>query len=147
VNRSATARRGRCRRRRHRPQLGAGQIAAHGDQKLFGLFGGRGIDGTAAFLQAVGIPAPHVFVYVVGLTEFLGGILLLLGLLTIIATIGLVIGMAVAIAAVSHAAGFFVTPVRAGWELDPAVLGLVVALLVMGPGRWDLDAGLGMTRR
>jgi hypothetical protein len=53
----------------------------------------------------------------------------------------------VAIATVSQKAGFFVTPQKAGWELNLAILGLVVALLVMGPGRWSLDAALGMTRR
>lgn len=122
-------------------------FVAHGGQKLFAWFGGRGIDGTGAFFHSVGIPAPQVFAYVVGATEFFGGILLLVGLLTIVATIGLLIDMVVAIATVSHAAGFFVTAQKAGWELNLAVIGLLVAVLVVGPGAWSLDAALGMTRR
>jgi putative oxidoreductase len=122
-------------------------FVAHGGQKLFGWFGGRGIDGTSAFFGSVGIPAPDVFAYVVGITELFGGVLLLAGLLTIVATIGLLTDMIVAIATVSHAAGFFVTAQKAGWELNLAVIGLVGALLVMGPGAWSVDAMLGLTRR
>ncbi len=80
---------------------------AHGGQKLFSLFGGTGIDGTTAFFQRVGIPAPQAFAYVVGVTEFFGGVLLVVGLLTVIAAIGLIVDMFVAIATVSHAFSFF----------------------------------------
>ena len=122
-------------------------FVAHGGQKLFAWFGGRGIDGTTAFFQSVGIPAPHVFSYVVGITEFFGGLLLLAGLLTVVAAIALLIDMAVAIATVSHLAGFFVTAQKAGWELNLAVIGLAATLLIVGPGAWSLDAALGLTRR
>lgn len=121
---------------------------AHGSQKLFGLFGGTGITGTTAFFRTLGIPNPDTFAYVVGITEFGGGVLLVFGLLTIIATIGLVTDMAVAIATVSHNFSFFsVTKVGYGWELNLALIGLAAALLVMGPGAWSLDALLGLTRR
>jgi len=122
-------------------------FVAHGGQKLFAWFGGRGIDGTTAFFGSVGIPAPQAFAYVVGITEFFGGLLLLAGLLTLVAVVGLLIDMVVAIATVSHAAGFFVTAQKAGWELNLAVIGLLAALLVVGPGTWSLDAMLGLTRR
>ncbi len=123
-------------------------FVAHGSQKLFGWFGGGGISGTTAYLHTIGIPAPHVFVYVVGITEFFGGVVLLAGFLTVVATIGLITDMAVAIATVSHAFSFFSQPkVGYGWELNFALIGLAVALLVMGPGAWSLDAALGLTRR
>lgn len=121
---------------------------AHGGQKLFSLFGGTGIDGTTAFFTSVGIPNSQVFAYVVGITEFFGGILLLVGFLTIIVTIGLITDMAVAIAKVSHSFSFFSqTKVGYGWELNFALIGLAAALLIMGPGAWSLDALLGWTRR
>jgi putative oxidoreductase len=120
---------------------------AHGAQKLFGWFGGGGIGGTTAFFRAAGIPAPDAFAYVVGVTEFLGGVLLVLGLLTSIAALALVIDMAVAIATVSHKFSFFsVTKVGYGWELNLALIGLAAALVIMGPGAWSLDAALGLTR-
>jgi putative oxidoreductase len=77
-------------------------FVAHGGQKLFGWFGGTGIDGTSAFFNRVGIPASQAFAYVVGITEFFGGVLPLAGHLTVVATIGLIVDMAVAIAKVSH---------------------------------------------
>jgi putative oxidoreductase len=121
---------------------------AHGGQKLFSWFGGGGIHGTTAFFRTVGIPAPDVFAYVVGITEFFGGVLLVLGLVTIVAAIGLVVDMVVAIATVSHNFSFFSQPkVGYGWELNLVLLGLAAALLIMGPGAWSVDAALGLTRR
>jgi putative oxidoreductase len=121
---------------------------AHGGQKLFGWFGGGGVHGTTAFFRVVGIPAPDAFAYVVGVTEFFGGVLLVVGLLTFVAALGLLIDMAVAIATVSHAFSFFSqTKVGYGWELNLALTGLAAALLIMGPGAWSLDAALGLTRR
>lgn len=121
---------------------------AHGGQKLFGWFGGGGIHGTTAFFRIVGIPAPDTFAYMVGITEFFGGVLLVVGLLTFVAALGLLIDMAVAIATVSHAFSFFSqTKVGYGWELNLALIGLAAALLIMGPGAWSLDAAIGLTRR
>jgi putative oxidoreductase len=120
---------------------------AHGGQKLFGWFGGGGMHGTTVFFRAVGIPAPDAFAYVVGITEFFGGAVLVLGFLTIIATAGLVIDMAVAIATVSHAFSFFSQQkVGYGWELNLSLIGLAAALLIIGPGTWSVDAVLGLTR-
>jgi putative oxidoreductase len=110
--------------------------------------GRRGSWGTTAFFRIVGIPAPDTFAYVVGITEFFGGVLLVVGLLTFVAAIGLLIDMAVAIATVSHAFSFFSqTKVGYGWELNLALIGLAAAVLIMGPGAWSLDAALGLTRR
>lgn len=122
-------------------------FVAHGGQKLFGWFGGGGINGTAAFFRIVGIPAPHAFAYVVGITEFFGGVFLFAGFLTVIATIGLITDMAVAIATVSHAFSFFSqTKVGYGWEWNFALIGMAVALLIMGPGSWSVDRAIRLTR-
>ena len=121
---------------------------AHGGQKLFGWFGGGGLHGTTAFFRIVGIPAPDAFAYVVGITEFFGGVLLVVGFLTFVAALGLLIDMAVAIAMVSHAFSFFSqTKVGYGWELNLALIALAAAVLIMGAGAWSLDAALGLTRR
>lgn len=129
-----------------RAALAAGFVA-HGGQKLFSWFGGTGIAGTTAFFHAVGIPSPHVFAYVAGIAEFAGGIAIGLGFLTILAAAGLLAEMLIAITAVSFAAGFFVTAQKIGWELNLYLIGLLAALLVMGPGAWSVDAALGLTRR
>jgi putative oxidoreductase len=122
-------------------------FVAHGGQKLFGWFGGSGITGTTAYFRHVGISAPHTFAYVAGIVEFFGGIAIALGFLTIVAAAGLLIEMLIAISAVSYAAGFFVTTQKIGWELNVYLIGLLVALLVMGPGAWSADSALGLTRR
>ena len=122
-------------------------FVAHGGQKLFGWFGGGGIAGTAKFFRTIGIPAPDAFAYVVGITEFFGGVLILAGLLTVVASIGLLTDMAVAIATVSHSFSFFSQPkVGYGWELNLALIGLAATLLILGGGAWSLDAALGLTR-
>jgi putative oxidoreductase len=121
---------------------------AHGGQKLFAWFGGGGIHGTTVFFTAVGIPAPDVFAYVVAIAEFFGGVLLVLGFLTVLAALALVVDMAVAIATVSHAFSFFSqTKVGYGWELNLALIGLAAAVAILGPGAWSVDAALGLTRR
>lgn len=129
-----------------RAALGVGFVA-HGGQKLFSWFGGGGIAGTTAFFRTVGIPSPHAFAYVAGIAEFAGGIAIGLGFLTVVAAIGLLTEMLIAIATVSYSAGFFVTAQKIGWELNLYLIGLLAALLVMGPGAWSADAALGLTRR
>lgn len=120
---------------------------AHGGQKLFGWFGGHGIGGTTAFFRSVGIPAPNAFAYVSGILEFFGGLMIALGLLTIVAAVGLIAEMVIAVVTVSYSQGFFALAPKVGWELNAYLIGLLAALLVMGPGAWSADAILGLTRR
>ena len=82
-----------------------------------------------------------------GIAEFAGGIAIGLGFLTIVAALGLLAEMVIAIITVSFSAGFFVTAQKIGWELNLYLIGLLGALLVMGPGAWSVDAALGLTRR
>jgi putative oxidoreductase len=107
-------------------------FVAHGAQKLFGWFGGAGIDGTAAFFKSIDIPAPHFFAVFVGLTEFGGGLLLVAGLLTVAAGLALTVDMVVAIATYNGANGFFT--LDGGWELN------------LGAGAWSVDRALGLAR-
>jgi putative oxidoreductase len=123
-------------------------FVAHGAQKLFGWFGGGGIDGTAAFFKSIGIPAEHVFAVLVGLSEFFGGLLILTGLLTVAASLALIVDMAVAIATLKHAQGFFVDPPSpdGGWEYNFVLIGLLGALTLSGAGRWSIDHAIGLAR-
>lgn len=112
-------------------------VAVHGSQKLFGWFGGGGIDGTAQFFASVGYPAGKAMAVVAGLTETLGGLGLALGLLTPLVAAGLV-GTLVNALAVKTDAGFsFFAPQGVEYELLLTVAAVVLALT--GPGRYAVD--------
>src|SRR5688572_29727290 len=104
----------------------------HGSQKLFGWFGGYGINGTAGWMASVGIPFPTLSTILAGSTEFFGAIILLAGPGTRLASLGMAFTMAVAIAT-SHLGAF---DARQGGMEYPLTLGAVlVALALLGPGR------------
>ena len=119
-------------------------FVAHGAQKLFGWFGGGGIDGTAAFFASIGIPAPHFFAVFVGLTEFCGGLLIVAGLLTALVSVALIVDMIVAVATFNGPNGFFSS--NGGWELNFALIGLLGGLALIGAGAWSIDRALGLAR-
>jgi putative oxidoreductase len=118
-------------------RLGAGGVlAAHGTQKLFGWFGGGGLEGTGAFMESVGYTPGRASATAAGLAETGGGALLALGLATPAA--GAAAAGAMGGAATVHAPnGFF--NAEGGYEYA-ATLGLAAAgLAVAGPGRLSLD--------
>ena len=118
----------------------AGSIfIAHGAQKLF-VFGFAGVSG--AFGQ-MGIPLPGLMGPFIALLEFFGGIALVIGLLTRLASLGLTFNMLGAIAMVHLKAGFF-NP--AGIEFPLALVGMNLALVFAGAGGFSLDAVIA-TRR
>jgi putative oxidoreductase len=118
-----------------------GTLAAHGAQKLFGWFGGHGIEGTGGFLQSMGFPRAHA--WLAGLTEFGGGLGLALGLLTPLAGAGVGGVMLVAIAVAHWNNGFF--NMNGGFEF-PLLLALAgIAIAFSGPGAWSLDHLFGWT--
>jgi putative oxidoreductase len=121
---------------------------AHGGQKLFDWINvdPHGIDGTTKFFDFVGIPAPGFFAWVVGLTEFVGGLLLIAGLLTSIVAIALTIDMIVAIATYNASNGFFTETPNGGWELNFIIALVMGTLALLGPGRFSVDARIGLTR-
>jgi putative oxidoreductase len=123
-------------------------FVAHGGQKLFNWINvdPHGISGTTKFFDFVGIPAPHFFAWVVGLTEFIGGLVLIVGLLTSVAAIALTIDMIVAIATYNASNGFFTETPNGGWELNFIIALGMVTLAALGPGRLSADAALGLTR-
>ncbi|MET9297467.1 DoxX family membrane protein [Streptomyces sp. NPDC003077] len=122
-------------------RLGAGGVLfAHGTQKLFGWFGGHGLDGTAGAMEQMGFRPAKQSALAAGLGEAGGGTLLALGLATPAAGAAAAGAMAGAVS-VHAPAGFFVT--SGGYEY-PAFLGYVAAALgLAGPGRYSVDHATG----
>ena len=117
-----------------------GVLLAHGGQKLFGWFGGHGIEGTAGAFEQMGFRPGRASAITAGLGEAGGGALIGLGLATPAAGAAAA-GTMIAAASVHAPAGFFAT--GGGYEY-PALLGVsTAALALIGPGRWSLDSLLG----
>ncbi|MEW2284414.1 DoxX family protein [Streptomyces sp. NPDC047841] len=117
-----------------------GVLAAHGAQKLFGWFGGHGLEGTGQYMESIGFAPGKLSATASGLAEAGGGTLLALGLATPAAGAAAAGGMAGA-ATVHMPHGFFAQ--EGGYEYA-ATLGLAAAgLAVTGPGRLSLDHALG----
>ncbi|RDG40009.1 DoxX family protein [Streptomyces corynorhini] len=118
-------------------RLGTGGVlAAHGAQKLFGWFGGGGIDGTAQGMDAMGYRPARPSAIASGVVEAGGGLLLALGLATPAAGAAAAGGMAGA-AAVHAPSGFFAQ--SGGFEY-PGFLGWTAASIgLAGAGRYSLD--------
>lgn len=110
-------------------------VAAHGVQKLFGWFGGGGLEGTGQFFEMSGYPAGETMALVAGLSETLGGLALALGLLTPLAGAA-VFGTMINALAVKWGGGFF-APQGVEYELLLAVGAAGLALT--GPGRLAVD--------
>lgn len=121
-----------------------GAFIAHGCQKLFGLFGGPGIDGFAGALRGFGYQQAGVLSLVTGVTELTGGSLVVLGLFTPLGAAGL-LGIMVNTIALKWGNGFFASP-GGGFELDLALAAMASALVLGGPGRVALDQGRAWSR-
>jgi uncharacterized membrane protein YphA (DoxX/SURF4 family) len=92
----------------------------------------------------IGIPSPEIMAPFVGVVEIVGGLLLLVGLLARLAAIPLIINMLVAITTTKipmlHKSGFWAMAHEA--RVDFAMLLGCLFLLIVGAGKWSLDAGL-----
>jgi putative oxidoreductase len=108
----------------------------HGGQKLFVM----GIGNVANFFGTLGIPMPGVAAPVVTFVEFLGGLALLLGLLTRWAALFIAIEMLVAILKVHLAGGFFLPK---GFEFPLTLMTVCIGLFLAGGGAPAVDNYLG----
>jgi putative oxidoreductase len=111
-------------------------FTVHGGHKLFV----RGVPSVMGFLGELGITPPEMWAWIVTFAELAGGVGLILGALMRVAA-SLTSGtMIVAIGTVLWARGFFVP----GYEFALTLLGASVALQLTGPGRYSIDAWLGL---
>ena len=115
-------------------------FAAHGAQKLFGWFGGYGLEGTGKWMTSIGIEPGMLMAALAGGAEFFGGLALLLGLLVRPASAVLGFTMLVAIFSVHIGNGLFMS--NNGIEFGLALLAATVSLGISGAGRASIDAVL-----
>lgn len=100
-------------------------FAAHGAQKLFGMFGGGGLAKAVEQMGYLGYP--------VSIGECFGGLGLIAGFLTRFSAASLIVIMVGAIVTVHGKNGFFL--INSGFEYNLALIGLLVPTLLAGPGR------------
>lgn len=117
-----------------------GVLFAHGAQKLFGWFGGHGIEATAGAFDQMGFQPGRANALAAGIAETGGGTMITIGVGTPVAG-SVAAGTMIAAASVHAPNGFFAA--EGGYEY-PALLGLsAAALSLTGPGAWSVDAMLG----
>ena len=117
-------------------------MAAHGSQKLFGWFGGHGLAGTGGFLEQLGFRPGRAYAAAAATTEVVGGLLLALGLFGPVGPALVLSVMVVAAVTVHWKGGFFAQ--SNGIEVPFLYAAGAVALALAGPGRFSLDALLGL---
>lgn len=115
-------------------------FAAHGAQKLFGWFGGYGLEGTGQFFGSVGLGPGYLMALLAGAVEFFGGLALVLGVLVRPAAAALAAAMLIAVLAVHVDNGFFAD--KGGYEYALALLAASVSLVFSGGGRFSADRAL-----
>ena len=120
-------------------------LATHGSQKLFGFFGGSGPAGTRKLFAGLGFRAPLLMAFVAGLSEFGGGLLFTLGLVTPLAALALTVVMLNAIGTVHWKKGFF--DYAGGYEYNLLIVATALAVTAAGPGRFSLDHAFGWAER
>ncbi|MEU6816936.1 DoxX family protein [Streptomyces sp. NPDC046860] len=112
-------------------------MAAHGAQKLFGIFGGQGLTATGKGFEGLGYRPGKVFATIAGLSELLGGLGLAVGLLTPLACAALLGVMINAMALVTAPNGLWASD--GGLEYTMCIAAVAVGVAATGPGRLALD--------
>jgi putative oxidoreductase len=125
--------------------LVGGLFVGHGTQKLFGWFGGHGLEGTGQFFDDLGLAPGKRHAALAGAAEAGGGALLALGLATPVAGAALTGTMVQAIRSVHAPKGPWAT--EGGWEYNAVLIGTVLAVVEAGGGALSLDALRGHQRK
>ena len=112
-------------------------LAAHGAQKLFGWFGGYGLEGTGQWMTSIGLEPGYLMALLAGSAEFFGGIALIVGLLTRPAAIVSAFTMLVAMLSVHWSNGFFLS--NGGIEFSLALMTASITVALQGAGKLSLD--------
>lgn len=111
-------------------------LAAHGAQKVFGWFGGPGIDGWRGAMQSMRMRPPGLWAWVSALTELLGGLLLALGILLPFVAAALVVDLFMAIILVHWQNGFF--NANGGLEFPLTLASVILIAGLTPPGGYSL---------
>jgi putative oxidoreductase len=117
-------------------------MAGHGAQKLFGSFGGTGLEGTSGFMEMLGMRPGRPWAYLAGLSEFGGGVLTALGLLNPLGPLGVMGAMAMATRKAHWGKPIWVT--EGGAELPVTNMAIAAALMFREPDGFSLDGVLGI---
>ncbi|OEE31488.1 DoxD-like family protein [Vibrio genomosp. F10 str. ZF-129] len=112
-------------------------LAAHGAQKLFGWFGGYGLEGTGQWMASIGLAPGYLMALMAGSAEFFGGLALIFGLLTRPAALVNALAMLVAIFSVHISHGLFIS--NNGYEFALALFAATLALAIQGGGKFAID--------
>ncbi|NIX15089.1 MAG: DoxX family membrane protein [Candidatus Dadabacteria bacterium] len=116
-------------------------ILPHGLQKLLGMFGGNGFDATVKFFVEGGLPEIVAILIIVG--ESVGAACLIIGFMARICAVGIITIMTGAIVTVHAQYGFFMnwfgTQQGQGYEYHLLAIGLGLAVLVGGSGKFSID--------
>jgi putative oxidoreductase len=117
-------------------------MAGHGAQKLFGSFGGPGLEGTSGFMEMLGMRPGRPWAYLAGLSEFGGGVLTALGFLNPLGPLGVIGSMSMATRKAHWDKPIWVT--EGGAELPVLNIAISMALMIREPDRYSLDRLLGI---
>ncbi|MBF6612408.1 MAG: DoxX family protein [Chloroflexi bacterium] len=117
-------------------------MAGHGSQKLFGWFGGSGLEGTRGWLESMGLRPGRPWALSASLSEFGGGLLMLLGFLNPIGALGVIGAMSMATAKAHWGKPIWVS--SGGAELPVINTSAALAIALAGSGRYSLDGLLGI---
>jgi putative oxidoreductase len=113
----------------------------HGTQKLFGWFGGPGLEGTEQMMGALEMRPTRANALAAGVTETAGGALLVAGAATPLAASSLIGTMVTAIRKVHQPQGVWAA--QGGWEYNAVLITALFALIDAGPGEPSVDAAFG----
>ncbi|MGD9015629.1 MAG: DoxX family protein [Candidatus Omnitrophota bacterium] len=109
---------------------------AHGLQKLFGVFGGSGIEGFSQMLAGLNLTPANFLAWLVAIIEALGGLFLIFGILPRLSSALIAVIMAVAIAKIHAANGFFA--MKGGFEYQLLILAVCLLFVFTGGGKFSL---------
>ena len=118
-------------------------IAAHGAQKVFGWWGGSGIQGWAGALTHMRVRPALPWAIASAASELLGGLGMAVGLLSPLAAFAIIATQLVAIALVHIPHGFLST--KGGYEYNLTILAAMFAVAIAGPGAYSLDRLVGIS--
>jgi len=115
-------------------------LMAHGAQKLFGAFGGYGLEGTGQWMASIGLEPGYLMALLAGSAEFFGGLALIIGLLVRPASAVIAFTMLMAIFSVHISNGLFMA--NNGYEYALTLLVVTVSLVFSGAGSFSIDKAI-----